>query len=532
MKYSTIKLNVAESAKVTGQTKVYQNKNAFPAGDTTWEGTYAFAQDSDRLYLHTGAGWHNIAIINTNPIWVTQPGAEYALATDATGHPQPNTGTATEVILRARDSEGAPIIWSATPDSAFNTIARITQDSTGTNVNKFTIEPFSEDSAGLVGNTSGTVTFKASDGVNILSQASTFTLTFDTTVPDSENTWMVMSGYGNGLTSGHTGTFYTDEKDTSNKNWKTGQSKTTQGSYSPYTPGGHSWYFDGSNDYIQITDNLADFEFGTGDFCIEMWYYSESFTGTHHLWSMVASAYAGNGVFIKNKNNGWIIGGDNENLIGNTSQSHVNGGAKENHYKWHHIAFVRNGSNIKFYIDGVLSGTTAISGVTSFTRTGDIFFGRNPTSAGNFYKGYLADIRVVKGHAVYTANFTPPTSQLGNAASGTTVFRSGCMPSCDRVKDLTGRHTIMGYPAAQDGPSTVPWVPYRMDPYDRTKHGGSLYKHNPSGTIDYWGQWLQTDGGSNWSDFARGASDDFSVEAWIRMQHLTSTQGSGIDGHV
>ena len=122
MKYSTLKLNVADSAKVTGATKVYQNRPAFPAGDTTWEGTYAFAQDSDRLYLHTGQGWFNIAIINTTPLWITEPAASYSLASDATAY---NNGTATEITLSARDSEGFPITWSYEANAAMNNIANI-----------------------------------------------------------------------------------------------------------------------------------------------------------------------------------------------------------------------------------------------------------------------------------------------------------------------------------------------------------------------------------------------------------------------
>ena len=68
MKYSSLKLVTADSSKVSGATLVYANKDALPAG-SQYEGTIALSRDSDRLYLHTGQGWFNIAIVNTNPIY-------------------------------------------------------------------------------------------------------------------------------------------------------------------------------------------------------------------------------------------------------------------------------------------------------------------------------------------------------------------------------------------------------------------------------------------------------------------------------
>ena len=100
--------------------ETYTNKSLLPGSyDSDDAGSLGFTTDSDRLYIHTGTAWHNIAIINTNPIWETQPSASYTLATDATAY---KNGTATTITLAARDSEGAAIQWSAVPNTAFNNI--------------------------------------------------------------------------------------------------------------------------------------------------------------------------------------------------------------------------------------------------------------------------------------------------------------------------------------------------------------------------------------------------------------------------
>jgi len=509
MKYSTIKLNIAESAKVTGQTKVYQNRNAFPSGDTTWEGTYAFAQDSDRLYLHTGTGWHNIAIINTNPIWETQPSASYTLATDATGHPQPNTGTATEVILRARDSEGVALTWSYVADSAFGTIARITQDSTGTNVNKFIIEPFSEDSAGLVGNTSGTVTFKASDGVNIISASSTFTLQFDTTITGTRDDVFHMKAIGS---AGGTNSTIVDSEPGA-RTWNGFDHSMTQGRFSPYSNSGYSWYFDGSSDgYVNI-DGGSSFQLGTGDFTIECWFQSfgELVGGLFHL----------NKAYLNGDREGLCICFDEDvtsirNAISgfgqlndasvNDHSSYIIGGATAGPIyvepnEWHHLAMVRASGVRKIYLDGVQWATKSdtnnydtIDGTAMSKLTIGAY--QNTDSAHKF-KGWIADFRIVKGSAVYTDQFAVPNNKL-EVISGTSVL--ACQNPA--MVDLsTNKHTI----DAKSAMYTTPYSPYKIsEAYVASKHGGSIH---------FEGTALTTAGSS---DTAPGTGA-YTYDFWMRM---------------
>ena len=142
------------------------------------------------------------------------------------------------------------LTWSYTAYTAMNNIANISLDSTGTTVNKYIIEPATQDSAGSATPASGTLTFKVSYGINTLSKASTFTLTFDTTIANSEQTVLLMKGIGDD-TSLNTGF---DDKSSSNHTiTKVGSHYL--GTHSPYNSGSYSIYFDGSGDYINLGDH-------------------------------------------------------------------------------------------------------------------------------------------------------------------------------------------------------------------------------------------------------------------------------------
>ena len=77
---------------------------------------------------------------------------------------------------------------------------------------------------------------------------------------------------------------------------------------------------------------------------------------------------------------------------------------------WYHIAYTWDGSNYKFYVNGVLLHTIAKTG-SPMTTTRDLGIGAR---AGDYEKfsGYIQDFRITKGSVRYTANFTPPTSSL------------------------------------------------------------------------------------------------------------------------
>ena len=158
---SSIRGAVANQVGILGGTTTYDVIGDLPLSGNE-AGDQAFVIATNRLYLWSGAGWYNIAIINTTPTFSTGPDASYTLASDGV--------TTTVISLLATDPEGFTINYSAIADSDFNGLATVSQDSS-----VFTITPKSEANATT---STGTLTFKATDGVNIASEISTFTLTF------------------------------------------------------------------------------------------------------------------------------------------------------------------------------------------------------------------------------------------------------------------------------------------------------------------------------------------------------------------
>ena len=162
----------------------YATAAALPlSGNTT--GDQAFVSETGRLYIFTGAGWYNIALINTNPTITSGANASYGLSID---------GTPTVLTLLANDPEGLPITWSyaVTTGSLANgggNTATVTQVG-----NEFTITPSTNQTyEGIF-----EITFTASDGVNLATSASTFSLSW--APPTVE--YLVVAGGGGGAAAG------------------------------------------------------------------------------------------------------------------------------------------------------------------------------------------------------------------------------------------------------------------------------------------------------------------------------------------
>ena len=159
-----ISVSYSKGSSSAGGMTVYQTVNDLPVSSVN--GNKALVSSTNRLYMYSN-GWYNIAVINNfNPQWITQPNGTYDLAVN---------GTATSITVLASDSDDVPITYIATPDSDFLTFATVTHDSDKDNT--WIIQPVDSENGTAVAGT-GTVTFRASDGVNLVSAVSTFSLSF------------------------------------------------------------------------------------------------------------------------------------------------------------------------------------------------------------------------------------------------------------------------------------------------------------------------------------------------------------------
>jgi hypothetical protein len=169
-------------------------------------------------------------------------------------------------------------------------------------------------------------------------------------------------------------------------------------------PAGYSVFFDGTGDYLQVADN-AVFDLDTGDFTVEAWWYPTTISSTYQtiagLWNSSGSNY------------GWILQVRSTDVLFSigTGFFTVLGSTTITANRWYHVAATRSGTTIRVFLNGSLlnSGTSAASG----TAVANLQIGRNEDGNQQYVNGYLSNVRIIKGTAVYTAAFTPPT-QLFN----------------------------------------------------------------------------------------------------------------------
>ena len=172
--------------------------------------------------------------------------------------------------------------------------------------------------------------------------------------------------------------------------------------YSTSTIGG-SGYFDGSGDYLSIADNAAlDI---SGDFTIEMWLYVGS--GNVNLSGVIG--HRDQSTF--NTGTDWVIRvqtTDGKIGFGYSASGDYYDMGTYRIGEWGHYAVSRSGSTVRTFKNGVLVSTVTDS--SSWSSTQAFYIGRN--IAGYDYVGYISNLRLVKGTAVYTSNFTPPTAPV------------------------------------------------------------------------------------------------------------------------
>jgi hypothetical protein len=207
--------------------------------------------------------------------------------------------------------------------------------------------------------------------------------------------------------------------------------------YSAGTNGG-SGYFDGSGDYLSIARDSA-FDVGSGNFTIECWVYASAFvTATPIFCQQQSSASARNSWSLRIDSSGnpqfqASAGSSNDVLITSSAPISLN--------SWNHIAGVRNGNDWTLYVNGVITGTATASITVNYDSTyGDVLFGasRNVATVDRYYTGYISSARLVKGSAVYTAGFTPPTAPLTNI-SNTSLL---CNFTNAGIIDQTGKNNL------------------------------------------------------------------------------------------
>ena len=160
---------------------------------------------------------------------------------------------------------------------------------------------------------------------------------------------------------------------------------------------------------LYVADNVTvsssdGFNFGTGDFTIEGWFYLTQFNNQflYDQWASSSTGAGNNQIYVKSNEGGAI-----RVYYDGSGKFTTTGGFSLN--TWTHLAVVRYSNTIKVYFNGTADGTTqSYSG--QYGKTGDLYIGDQHAGGGGAPQMYVDDFRVTKGLARYTSNFTAPTT--------------------------------------------------------------------------------------------------------------------------
>jgi len=170
----------------------------------------------------------------------------------------------------------------------------------------------------------------------------------------------------------------------------------------PFNNSGGSVYFDGTGDYLNFT-NINN---GTDDFTYEAWVYPTESGKDNPAFIYTSSLIHIAGLYNTAGGTNAIFGASSRPGSGN----YVLYAPDITLNTWHHIAWVKSGSSLKIYVDGV-NQTLTDTGSFSGTQSNNVSY-IGTTVSNEYFEGYISNARVIGGTALYTANFTPPTGPL------------------------------------------------------------------------------------------------------------------------
>lgn len=267
--------------------------------------------------------------------------------------------------------------------------------------------------------------------------------------------------------------------------------------------GAGSFKFDSSGDYITVPES-QDFQL-TGNFTLESWIFLNSTTGIQ----CVISTRRNNN--IQHTPVGLFIEDGKLRLVSSNS---TNTAYTVNLYStstltsgvWYHIAGTRSGNTWKIFINGVEEGTM-ISSHTPYVGTGTTNVGGDSNT--NYLNGYLDDVRITKGLARYTSNFSLPqkTHVIGSTKSDeyyedVSLLLNGNGESGSNITDIS----VLPKPITVVGSTQVS--------NSQSKFGGTSLAFN--GTNDY----LQLPSNSDFD-----LNDRYTIEMWVKPNSLGNNFG-------
>jgi hypothetical protein len=159
--------------------------------------------------------------------------------------------------------------------------------------------------------------------------------------------------------------------------------------------GSGSMFFDGTADYLLApVDANPYYNFGTGDFTVECWFYANSLSATDYAALLGChNGGAGNnewGAYVRS--NGIFFYGSSGTLTGVAGT--INTGT------WYHYAASRSGNTLRIFLSGTQTTSATVTGSYTNSAVG-LRVGDDPAGSNPAFNGNIDDLRITKGYARY-----------------------------------------------------------------------------------------------------------------------------------
>lgn len=286
----------------------------------------------------------------------------------------------------------------------------------------------------------------------------------------------------------------------------------TQTQATPFAAGtGGSFRFDQAGDFLQVSGTNNQLTLGTGDFTIEFWFWTPSTASQIYYDQRTTNTQLVPTIYV--------------NSVGPSIRYFTNGadritGSNIAVNTWYHVALVRISGNTRLYLNGVQTGST-YADTNNYIGNADrpiIGMDGGGSSPLNNYqgltgsgaiRGFISNVRVVKGIGVYTGNFTVPTSPLtATQSAGTNI---AAISGTETSLLLNGTNYMLVDSSTNNTKGLAAFGPN----YGMT--GGQVNFHPYSGGGRYGSYWF--DGSFSFIDSLDNAdwqiTGDYTVEAWI-----------------
>ena len=197
--------------------------------------------------------------------------------------------------------------------------------------------------------------------------------------------------------------------------------------------------FDGTNDDLQIADS-DDFTFAKNDFTIEFWRYKQVIAIDTYVAKYGGSANTDRTFWCGQGTDGveqfyWYSGSSVYSISSKSFPINT----------WAHFAAVRYNGTMTLYIDGVEAASTTTNVDVTLNDTSEVLRVGGENTGTYDYQGYISNLRILNGTALYTSEFTPPVHEL--EVIGDTVLLC-CNNSDSAGAEATGKSITVNNNAA------------------------------------------------------------------------------------